>query len=175
MLVAVGSINPIKIESVRLAFSAVWPDRDWTVKGIDVESGVSAQPMSDTESMTGARNRAVKSLIGLKADFGVGLEGGLQKIDDRWLECGWIIVVDKAGYESIGSTIKMSVPKKIMGLIDAGKELGEACDIVFNKVNSKQSDGYFGLMSDNLITRTEGYKDGVIAALAGFIHQTLYH
>lgn len=174
MKVAVGSKNPVKIESVRLAFEALWPDKKWQVEGIEVSSGVSDQPMSDEESIKGAYNRAKKALKELKADYGVGLEGGLQLTGDHWLDCGWIVVVDKDGNEGIGSTVKMVVPDKMMKLINEGKELAEACDILFNKTNSKHGDGHFGLMTKNQITRTSGYKDGVIAALSYFVHPNLH-
>ncbi|HET7059911.1 MAG TPA: inosine/xanthosine triphosphatase [Candidatus Saccharimonadales bacterium] len=173
MKVAVGSKNPVKIESVRLAFKALWPDKKWQVEGVGVASDVSDQPMSDEESIKGAHNRAQKALEKLGADYGVGLEGGLQKTGEHWLDCGWVVVVDKDGNEGIGSTVKMIVPKKMMNLIRAGKELGEACDIVFKETNSKHGDGHFGLMTKNQITRTSGYKDGVIAALSYFVHPNL--
>lgn len=171
--VAVGSKNPVKIESVRLAFEALWPGEKWQIEGIDIASGVSEQPMSDEESIKGAYNRARKALKELDADWGVGLEGGLQKTGEHWLDCGWVVVIDKDGSEGIGSTVKMVVPAMMMELIHEGKELGEVCDIVFSETNSKHGDGHFGLMTNSLITRTTGYKDGVIAALSYFMHPRL--
>ncbi|HVX48266.1 MAG TPA: inosine/xanthosine triphosphatase [Candidatus Saccharimonadales bacterium] len=168
--IAVGSKNPVKIKSVQQAFEALWPDEKWQTEGIDVDSGVSDQPMSDEESIKGAYNRARKALKALGADYGVGLEGGLQKTGEHWLDCGWVVVVDKDGNEGIGSTIKMVVPAKMMELVHSGKELAEACDILFGQTNSKHKEGHFGLMTKNQITRTTGYKDGVIAALAYFVH-----
>lgn len=173
MRVAVGSKNKVKIEAVRLAFEALWPEKKWQVEGTDVSSGVSDQPMSDEESIQGAYNRARKALKALKADYGVGLEGGLQKTGGHWLDCGWIVAVDKKGNEGIGSTVKMVVPDKMMELIHDGEELGIACDIIFDMKDVKQGVGHFGLMTKNQITRTSGYKDGVIAALSYFIHPDL--
>ena len=54
MKVAVGSMNPVKIDAVRQAFESLFPDDKWDVKGIDIKSGVSNQPMSDKESIRGA-------------------------------------------------------------------------------------------------------------------------
>lgn len=174
MKIAVGSKNRVKIEAVRQAFVALWPDEKWQVEGVDVGSGVSDQPMSDEESIKGAHNRARKALKELGADYGVGLEGGLQKTGDHWLDCGWIVVVDKEGNEGIGSTVKMIVPKKMMDLIHKGEELGVVCDIVFDMKDLKQGVGHFGLMTKNQITRTTGYRDGVIAALSYFVHPNLH-
>lgn len=172
--VAVGSKNPRKLESVELAFKEVWPEEKWEIVGIDSQSGVSNQPMSDEESITGARNRARHAIKEAKSDFGVGLEGGLQKIGPHHFQCGWMVVIDKNGKEGIGSSIKMNTPRRAMELIEKGMELGEVSDVLFGKVNSKRAEGYFGLMTKNAITRMKGYKDGVIVALTRFINPHLF-
>lgn len=174
MKVAVGSKNPVKINAVKDAFEKLYPNRKWDVVGIDVKSGVSDQPMSDVESIKGARNRAKKALKELEADYGVGLEGGLQKIGKYWFDCGWVVVINKKGEEGIGSSIRILMSNKMMKLVFDGKELGEVSDILFNKVNSKQAEGHFGIMTKNLITRTHGYFDGVLSALSRFVHPKLF-
>jgi len=174
MKIVVGSQNPVKIKAVEAAFKAIWPDKKWEVLGIEVLSGVSRQRMSDEESIKGARNRAKQAREKIQADYGVGLEGGLQKIEDNYFDCGWAVVLDKENNEGIGSTIRMIAPSRMIEMIKQGKELGEVDDILFNKSNSKQAEGHFGLMTNSAITRTNGYKDGVIAALSRFIHPDLF-
>lgn len=174
MKVAVGSKNPVKIAAVKEAFEKVFPEEQWEVEGIEVSSGVPDQPMSDEESITGARNRANRSLKDLNADYGVGLEGGLQEINGLWFDNGWIVVMNKKGAEGVGSTVKMPTPAKLMDLIHQGIELGIANDMVFKTKNSKHAEGHFGLMTKNAITRTSGYRDGVIAALSRFVHPDLF-
>lgn len=174
MKVAVGSMNPVKVNAVKEAFEKLFPDKKWEVIGVDVKSGVSDQPMSDEESIKGARSRAKKAIKKLDAHFGVGLEGGLHKIRKHWFDCGWIVVVNKKGEEGIGSSIRIQMSKKMMKLVFSGKELGEVSDILFNKVNSKQAEGHFGIMTKNLITRTHGYLDGVLSALSRFVHPKLF-
>ena len=56
MKIAVGSANPVKVEAVRTMAQRIWPEVE--LVAMDVPSGVSAMPMSDTEALTGARNRA---------------------------------------------------------------------------------------------------------------------
>lgn len=174
MKVAVGSHNPVKIEAVRIAFSTVWPDEHWEVFGTAVSSGVADQPMSDEESIRGAGNRARAAREISRADWGVGLEGGLHEINGQYFDCGWVTVIDAVGSEGIGSTVRILTPPKIMELIHGGKELGEANDMVFGTANSKQQEGHFGLMTRNAITRTGGYRDGVIVALSRFVHPHLF-
>jgi inosine/xanthosine triphosphatase len=173
--VAVGSKNPVKIEAVKLAFNDVWPEIEWEVIGADVGSGVSDQPMSDRESIRGATNRAKRSRKLHNADFGVGIEGGLQKHGKEYVDAGWMVVVAKDGRVGIGASVSMHTPHKMMRMVlDEGKELGEVCDIIFKRKNTKHAEGQFGLMTKNLITRTEGYRQGVISALVRFIHPDLY-
>ena len=174
MKVVVGSQNPVKIEAVRQAFCAVWPQKNWEVTGVDLTSGVSDQPMSDLESIKGATNRANNAIKKSKVDYSVGLEGGLQQIGSVWFDCGWIVIIDKKGYIGIGSTIRMNASSKMIKMIKAGIELGAVNDILFNKINSKQAEGHFGVMTNNVITRTAGYRDGVIAALARFIQPQVF-
>ncbi len=174
MKVAVGSKNPVKVNAVKLAFEAVWPDQQWEVYGQEVSSGVSDQPMSIAESIKGSRTRAKVALEQMGGDYGVGLEGGIFEESKLFFDGGWIVVRDTNGREGIGATPQIPVPEAMMRLIREGKELGVVCDILFKEKNSKQAGGHFGLMTNNLITRTDGYKDGVIMALTRFLHPDLF-
>lgn len=174
MKIAVGSQNPVKIKAVRLAFQTIWPDKQWEVLSTEVTSGVAAQPMSDEEAIRGARNRAKEAINKLSSDWGVGLEGGLQCVAGKYFTCGWAVIVDKNGNEGISSSFRMLVVPAVMQIIEQGIELGVASDIVFAATNSKQKEGYFGLMTKNAVTRTEGYRQAVIVALARFIHFNLF-
>jgi len=53
-------------------------------------------------------------------------------------------------------------------------ELGVANDVVFGSTNSKQGEGHFGLMTKNVITRSDGYMQGVVMALSRFVHPHLF-
>jgi inosine/xanthosine triphosphatase len=173
MIVAVGSLNPAKIEAARLAFDAVWPGPVDDLRGFDVSSGVAAQPMTDAEAIRGARNRAARAIALGQADYGVGIEGGLEQTEGSWFNSGWAVVVDRAGREGTGSTLRMQVPLALMDLVLAGQELGEACDLVFGRTNANRSEGFVGLMTGNAIHRTGALCDAVIAALTPFLHPAL--
>lgn len=175
--IAVGSQNPVKIDAVRKAFARVWPGQNFLVTAVAVNSGVPHQPMSDRESLRGAKTRAHRALKALKADFGVGLEGGLQKIGQLWFDCGWVVVIDRKLRTGYGSSLRLQIPVKIVKmtkLIRAGLELGDVVDRLFNRQNSKQAEGHFGLMTKGALNRTQAYTAGVISALARFIHPELF-
>lgn len=173
-VVAVGSTNPVKIEAVRMAFERLWPDQIWEIRAIPIASGVTSQPMSDWESIIGARNRAKGALTEGEATYGVGLEGGLQQIGEWWFDSGWVVVLNRNGQEGIGSTAKLAVPPQMITMVFQGMEVGEAVDAIFQQQNSKQSYGHFGLLTNNAITRTTAYTDGVLTALARFVHPHLF-
>lgn len=172
--VAIGSHNPVKIEATRRAFSSLWPEERFEFAGVDASSGVSDQPMSDEECVKGARNRAKDALRKAKADYGVGIEGGICKVDDCYFARAWVVVVDQKSGVGSGSTISAPMPPKFMELIHSGMELGKANDILTGRENTKQKEGYFGLITNNLITREKGYTDGVIMALASFKNKDIF-
>lgn len=174
MKIAVGSENPIKIQAVEAAFKKVWPGKKWNVIGVKVSSGVSDQPMSDAEAIKGATTRAKKSMKIAKADFGVGLEGGVNKIGNKWFDCGWMVIIDKKGRVGIGSGTRIETPQKIMRLLRQGRELGTANDILFGTKNSKQGQGHFGLMTNGILTRKSEYTTGLISALSRFLHPEIF-
>ena len=168
MLIAVGSLNPAKIEAVRLGYQAYFPDIACAILGTAAPSGVSDQPMSAEESLTGARNRAAQAmLLAPEATYGVGLEGGMHHVEDQWFDTGWIVVRNREGREGIGSTVSIPLSQEAVRMVLEEKlELGDAIDRIYGTVNIKQAQGHFGLMTGNRITRATGYRDAVIIALS---------
>jgi inosine/xanthosine triphosphatase len=172
--VKVGSQNQVKVECVRQAFGAVWPDTAWDVAGCSVKSGVLEQPLHEQETSVGATNRARAALARDDADFGVGLEGGLVRSQGRWMERGWVVVVNRKGLEGIGATAQISIPEQFYRQMQRGQTLGEICDQEFGTTGIGQGVGYFGLMTNHAVTRTSAYRDAVAFALAIFVHPQLF-
>ena len=112
---AVGTTNRAKIECVRNAVEKCFAaagggadgdggddsgrDRHVIVPVAVPDTGVAAQPMDAAATRQGARNRAAAALAATPdADYGVGLEGGLEgpaAPDGRWFECGWMCVIER--------------------------------------------------------------------------------
>lgn len=174
MRIAVGSLNPVKIAAASAGFAAVWPGEDWRCDGCLVRSGVPDQTMSNIENIRGARNRAVLARDALQADYGVGIESGLERIDGIWFSNGWVVIVDGTGAEGISSSMIRPVPLPSMELVRQGLELGAANDVVFGKTNSKQANGLIGLLTNDILTREGVFRDAVIGALARFLHPELF-
>lgn len=175
MNIIVGSTNPVKINAVKHGFQKIWPDNLWNVTGQAADSGVSHQPMSPQESLNGSRNRASQALKqSPTADYGVGLEGGLEQVNGIWFDCGWCVVLNRQGQEGVATSARIETPESIMKYIRSGKELGDAIDIIFKRQNAKQAEGQFGLMTNGVVTRTDGYIHAVCLALSRFLHPEIF-
>ena len=175
LVIAVGTKNPAKINAVQQAFEKMFPTDFVIVNGLSVISSVASQPMDTATSITGARHRAKEALLkDNTAIYGVGLEGGLEQIGDVWFDCGWCVIIDRKNQEGIASSARISTPPVMMEKILQGVELGEVIDIVFNTKNAKQKEGHFGLMTNNAVTRTDGYVQGICMAFSRFLHPELF-
>jgi len=174
--VIIASQNPVKIEATRVGFEEMFPNEEFSFKGESVPSGVSDQPTTDEDTLVGASNR-VKN-IALKtpnADYWVGIEGGLHPRGPEEMESfAWIVIRNKDGKVGKSKTGTFFLPNEIIRLVNEGKELGDADDIVFGQTNSKQKNGTVGNLTGNLITRTRYYSQSVILALAPFKNPDLY-
>jgi len=173
--VIIASKNPVKVQATQAGFSQMLTDIDFDFEGVAVLSGVSDQPMSDGETLQGAKQRAMHAKEAYPdAHFWVGIEGGIAIEDELMTAFAWIVVIGKEG-SGQAKTGTFVLPNKIANLVKEGKELGEADDLVFGKTNSKQKSGAVGLLTDDLIDRTSYYTQAVILALIPFRNVDLYY
>jgi inosine/xanthosine triphosphatase len=175
MHIVVGTTNKAKVACVvstaNTLFAAV--HGPVTVDAVDVASGVSSQPMSAEESQRGALQRAKLAIeqSGNTADFGVGLEGGVEQIGDRWFECGWMCVVERAtGRVGWGSSARFEMSQKIMRkIIDEKKELAEIMDELTGETDVRSHAGAMGILTNGHLGRADAYSHGLIFAFAPFL------
>lgn len=172
-IVAIASQNPVKVAAVKIAFTKMFSDKSFEFLNQAVPSNVSNQPIGEKETLTGALNR-IKNLSKIvSADFFVSIEGGSKCVGKGMETFAWVIIRSKDRI-SKGRTASFFLPQKIIELIKQGMELGQADDILFNRHNSKQSNGAIGILTNNLITRTTYYESAVIMALIPFKNPKLY-
>tara|TARA_B100001996_G_scaffold341054_1_gene294903 strand:+ start:125 stop:643 length:519 start_codon:yes stop_codon:yes gene_type:complete len=169
--VLIASRNPVKINATKKAFEEVFTNR-FEFEGVSAESLVSDQPMSNDETLKGANNR-LQNIQHLEADYLVSIEGGVDLLDSNYEAFAWIIISDK---NKVGKakTATFPLPSKISHLIKDGYELGDADDMVFKRSNSKQKNGAIGILTDDIIDRTEYYYHAIILALIPFINPNYY-
>jgi inosine/xanthosine triphosphatase len=172
--IAVASTNPVKIQAVLEGFRFIFPKEEWQTVSVEVPSGVSHQPMSDAETLTGALNRARSAQKSLpEADTWVGIEGGVEDLKEDMFAFAWVAVISdsQTGQARSGSFM---LPPAVARLVREGKELGTADDIIFGRENSKQKNGAIGLLTDDAIDRKALYQHAVVLALVPFKNPRLY-
>lgn len=173
-LIIVGSKNPVKIACTDSAFHQAFPG-SFLVEGLNVSSGVSDQPYGDLETYEGAYNRAVNSKnVFPEADYWVGIEGGVDLVEGEMNAFAWVVVLDREGKLGKAKTSTFFLPQALVDLLEAGMELGEADDKVFDRSNSKQGNGAVGILTNGAVDRKEYYQQAVVLALIPFLKRELY-
>lgn len=173
--IIVASKNPAKIESMASGFKRMFPDELFEVEGVGVASGVSDQPMSDAETLHGAMNRTLNAEKEKPdADFWAGMEGGCEDIEENMHVAAWIVVKSKDGKIGKGKTGTFILPEAIASLVRQGIELGKADDMIFKRQNSGYGNGAVGVLTGDVMNRSEYYQHAVILALIPFKNTELY-
>lgn len=169
-LVAVGSMNPVKIGATRNVLSRVAASA--AVHGVSVASGVPDQPWGDDETIRGAVARAHAARTALHADWGVGIEGGVVALPDGGVRtCAWAAVVGRDGTEGIGGSLSLMLPDRVGALVRGGMELGHAMDAVTGQHNVKQGMGAVGVLTGGLVSRQQAYETLVAYAVVPFLNR----
>ena len=170
--IAVGSLNPAKIEAVKMVVNRVWPDSNLST--VAVPTGVSIMPMSDAECLNGARFRARSALNLTGADLGIGMEAGVNPESEGLMLLGWVVVTGKGDREGIASTARLPLPATIAARVLEGEELGPVMDQILNQSNVKQKGGAVGALTAGLVLRKETFAIAVAYALAPFVAPRFY-
>jgi inosine/xanthosine triphosphatase len=174
LTVAVASHNPVKLRAAQAGFAAMFPGVELNMLPVSVPSGVAEQPTSDEETLQGALNRSASAQAAAPtANFWVGIEGGIAYNQGEMLAFAWV-VVRSSGELGRARTAAFYLPPRVAELVRAGRELGEADDIVFERENSKQDNGAVGLLTGDVIDRALFYTHAVILALIPFKNEELY-
>ncbi|WP_270179622.1 DUF84 family protein [Alkalihalobacillus sp. CinArs1] len=149
--VAVGSLNPVKLDSVRTLTT-------FEVKGYDVSSGVSEQPWGDEETILGAKQRAFAALEEGQSDIGIGLEGGVHQIGHLLYVCNWGVLVDRNGKEIVAGGARFPLPDEVKQRLENGDELGPVMSEFASRANVNKKEGAIGIVTKGAITRTTMYE-----------------
>lgn len=166
--VIIASKNPVKIEATQAGFQRMFENETFVFEGVSVPSEVGDQPMSHTETLAGAKNRAKNAKNqSPKADYWVGIEGGIQEDEFGMQAFAWIVVLSKEK-SSQAQTAVFYIPEPIAKMVREGIELGEADDIYFGRSNSKQKDGAVGILTNGEIDRKTYYEHAMIMAIIPF-------
>lgn len=174
-IIVLASKNPVKAQATRNGFQRMFPEETFEIHTISVPSNVKQQPMTDEETLQGALNRARNASHAIpEADYWVGIEGGVEdSIQNEMTAFAWVYVLSST-LSGKGRTGAFFLPQKVAQLVRQGEELGEADDLIFHRSNSKQENGAIGILTGDIIDRSQLYEQAVILSLIPFRNRDLY-
>ncbi|RYY85897.1 DUF84 family protein [archaeon] len=180
---AVGMINPAKVNAALLGSRTALKGEDITMYEYEVCSGVSLQPVGDEETLKGAITRAKGAYDAhLKQhhtppDFALGLESGVAAsiICHSDLESfSWIAVYDgkKLGRARTSSVV---LPPPVTHLVlEEGMETTAAFDYFFNTMDFTTVEGFVGHLTGGSIKRAAYFEQAVVMSFVPFLWEELY-
>ncbi|WP_034949042.1 inosine/xanthosine triphosphatase [Erwinia oleae] len=167
--VVAATTNPAKIKAISQAFSDVFGEGSCHIEGVEVDSGVAPQPVSNTETRTGARQRVMNARkVRPEASFWVAIEAGIE--DD--CAFAWM-VIENQRQRGESRSASFTLPAVVMKGIHQGRELGDEMARLTGVDNIKQKGGAIGAFTNGLLSRTSVYHQALILALCPF-HNEIY-
>ena len=167
--VIVGSKNPVKVNACKLTLERLFEDVDVECIGMDAPSGVAEQPMTEQETLQGARNRIAFCQQHHAADYYVAMEGGVDRFAYGAATFAFMVVANN-NREQVGRTANLPLPDSVYEALTKGEELGPLMDTLFGTSNVKQKGGAIGLLTNGVETRTSNYIQALTLAMAPFLH-----
>lgn len=175
MKILMGTKNPGKIEGAKEAFEKYYNDIE--IEGISVDSEVGDQPVNE-EILQGAKNR-VKNLKeyaknnGIEADFFIASEAGITNLLGTWLDINLVVIEDKNGFQSVGTSQGFPIPEKYIEEIK-NTELGKVMDKILDGQELGKGKGGISILTKGEVTRIELTKNAFVMALTQHINNDLW-
>jgi inosine/xanthosine triphosphatase len=199
--IRVGTLNPAKLGAVRSAFEPFAESGDKIqLVSVDVESGVSEQPLGWDEIVAGARNRSRTAFQSGDCALAVGIEDGLVQIGggpsgsgsgtapDRSalfynVGCAWLTDGEREGH---GFSSGFAYPPSCQDPAVHGQEpIGALFDALWQAnrpgppgpatiAASGRQGGNIGKLTDGRLDRSAYGAQAVICGLIRFLHSDLY-
>jgi len=167
--VVATTTNPAKVDAIQQAFDDVFGANQSRIEAVNVESGVSLQPIGTIETRTGARQRIMAARqVRPEADFWVGIEAG---VEDN-MTFAWV-VVENAQIRGESRSASLMLPDVILQRVHQGKELGDEMAVLTANPDVKRQGGAIGIFTDGKLSRTTVYHQALILALVPF-HNPIY-
>ncbi len=188
MKIGIGSTNKTKIEACETAINKLIDAFNFPKNSSilyyprETETSVPDMPLIRDEIITGARERALfvyNALLkeGIMIDFTIGLEGGVYDISQdkqtpltAFLE-NWVYVYNGSiGF--YGSSASLPLPSQIQhDLYEKGMELADIIDRFSGKNDVRSNEGAFGILTRNLLKRSQSFESAIINALIPFFNK----
>lgn len=167
--IAVGTTNPAKLDAVREIIRDYPHLEGAEITGVKATSGVSDQPKSLDETITGAMNRARGAFQ--DARYAIGIESGLFQVPHT--KSGFMDVCAAAIYDGkefhlgLSSAWEFPDPKIIRLMLDEGLDMSQAINRagLTTSATIGNEEGAIGIMTRGRIDRKEYTKQALRMAL----------
>lgn len=175
MRILIGTKNPGKIQGAKLAFEKYFDNIE--IEGISVESEVGAQPVNQ-EILEGARNRvrnlkAYAKRNNIYADFYVSSEAGITDLLGEWIDINCVVIEDKEGFQSVGTSQGFPIPEKYIKEIKE-TELGKVMDKIFEGTDLGKGKGGINYLTKGEVSRIELTQNAFVMALTKHINGEIW-
>lgn len=143
----VASLNKAKVDAVKEVLNS------YEVIGMKVNSFVNNQPLSDAETILGAKNRAMQLP---KDGLRIGLEAGVQMHDDIMFLVNWGVLIDFDDIIYYAGGTRIPLPNFIKDeLLKGEKELADVM-AEYTKINDiRFNQGAIGYFTHNQVPRKD--------------------
>ena len=158
--IAVGSLNPVKVEAVRSVMERIYGEV--RITAVDAPSGVPPQPFGD-QTHRGSLNRA-RFALG-SHDMAVGIEAGVFEMLDGLYDIQHCSIVSSDGRETYGQGSGFRYPDAIAEEVRGGMTVGDAIKKVYGDRDIGRRQGAIGLLSRGLLDRKTLTEQSVMAAM----------
>ena len=165
----VGSANKAKVAAASDTLKEYPHLCDAEVDGIKTDSGVSDQPLSLDETITGAMNRARSAYV--DCDYSVGLESGLMAVPQAksgYLDvCVAVIYDGREFHLGISSAWEFKDKQIIKSMVDDGLDMSQAIQKAGMTSNPDigSEEGAIGIVTKGRIDRKAYTKQALQMAL----------
>lgn len=164
MKIGIGTTNNAKCSAVRQEWAKHF--KESTFQEYQVSSGVSEQPFGDSETFTGAKNRALNVLKLSDADIAFGLEGGVKEQEDTLFICNWGVLATKEGRIFVAGGAQIPLPEEVAQPIREGAELGPIMEAFTKREGIRHKEGAVGVFTNGLVNRSDMFEH-IIRLLIG--------
>ena len=165
----VGSANKAKVDAVSETLKDYLHLAEAEVAGMKTASGVSDQPLSLDETITGATNRARNAFV--DCEYSVGIESGLMAVaqaKSRYLDVCVAVIHDGVNFHlGISSAWEFKDTSVIASMIKEGLDMSQAIQKakMTSNENIGSEEGAIGIVTKGRIDRKAYTKQALQMAL----------
>lgn len=169
LVFAAGTTSKLKLRAVAEALKRLGIYTGAT--GVEVDSIVPNQPFGFEMMRKGAEHRALFARQRLDADFGIGIESGLVKVELQWYDPPCVIVVGRDDEPSVAYGALFPIPERMAEEVQTTH--GELGHVIQAAAGGGEKDPHKWL-SDGEVSRDEIIIQAILCAFAPLRHPDRY-